>query len=40
MKLKLNVLAIEQITPPDNATVIRSIDHALFKERMNALICG
>ncbi|PKM39189.1 MAG: nucleoside hydrolase [Firmicutes bacterium HGW-Firmicutes-9] len=37
---KNDVLAIEQITPPDNATVIRSIDHALFKERMNALICG
>ncbi len=35
-----DVLAIEQITPSDNATVIRSIDHALFKERMNALICG
>ena len=34
-----DVLAIEQTIPPDNATVIRSIDHALFKQRMSALIC-
>ncbi len=36
---KNDVLAIEQTIPPDNATVIRSIDHALFKQRMSALIC-